>query len=73
MAQKKSGRKKASRRAVPVEISMKDARAKLTEIVDLADWRGESTVLTRNGKPVAKVVPIPGRKPRATEGSDARK
>lgn len=37
--------------------SIREARAHLPHLVDLAE-RGESTVITRHGKPVAKVAPI---------------
>ena len=66
---RKSAKQKSWRRAVPASIPMKDARAQLTSIVDLAERRGEITVLTRNGKPVAMVVPIPGKKPRYQDES----
>jgi len=67
MGARKNSKKKAVRRAVPESVPMKDARAKLTVLVDLAEWRGERTILTRNGKPVAMLVPMPGAKPRAEQ------
>ena len=67
MAARKKSNKKAFRRAVPESVPMRDARAKLTVLVDLAEWRGERTVLTRNGKAVAMLIPMPGSKPRAEQ------
>ena len=43
------------------EIGLFEAKNKLSELVDRAE-RGEETVITRRGKPVAKLVPVqPGR------------
>lgn len=39
-------------------ITLEDARAKLGELVDRARLAGESTVITRYGKPAAMLVPI---------------
>ena len=57
VARKKS--KWADRREAAKCVPLTAARGQLTEIVDAADWLGKSTVLTRNGKPVAMVVPFP--------------
>ena len=40
------------------EVGLFDAKNKLSELVDRAE-RGEETVITRRGKPVAKLVPMP--------------
>lgn len=69
MARKKSKKKAARRRVEKValghpaakSVRLTDARARLTEIVDSAEWIGQKTILTRNGKPVAMIVPIPGK------------
>ncbi len=67
MAKKKTGKRKSVRRSGPREaaksIRLTDARSQLTSLVDAAVWRGQKTVLTRNGKPVAMIVPIPGMVP----------
>jgi len=43
------------------QIGLFDAKNKLSELVDRAE-RGEETIITRRGKPVAKLVPVqPGR------------
>ena len=43
------------------EVGLFEAKNKLSELVDRAE-RGEETVITRRGKPVAKLVPVqPGR------------
>ena len=43
------------------EVGLFNAKNKLSELVDRAE-RGEETVITRRGKPVAKLVPVqPGR------------
>ena len=67
MPAKKSKKKGAARRRsrprnTVISVPLAKARGQLTELVDAADWRGTETVLTRNGKPVAKIVPVPGRK-----------
>ncbi|OKH97685.1 prevent-host-death protein [Streptomyces sp. CB02923] len=38
-------------------VSVREARARLTDLVDRAE-QGSPTVITRNGVPVAAVVPI---------------
>lgn len=38
-------------------INMKDARKRLSELVSAAE-RGESTVITRRGRKVARLVPV---------------
>ena len=32
----------------------------LTELGDRAAWRGQETTITRNGKPIARIVPVEG-------------
>ena len=39
------------------QIGVFEAKNKLSELIDRAE-RGEETVITRRGKPVAKLVPI---------------
>ena len=84
MGAKKKSRKKGGRRAASKSaaksVRLTDARGRLTEIVDEAEWLGQATVLTRNGKPVAMIGPIPGQKPghilcseRSAGGSDGRR
>ena len=43
-------------------INLKEARKRLGDLVNAAE-RGESTVITRRGRKVARIVPL-GRKPR---------
>ena len=40
------------------EIGIEQARHQLGEIVDRARYTGEATLLTRQGKPAAIVVPV---------------
>ena len=46
------------------DVSIAEAKAKLSEIVAAVE-AGETRVLTRRGKAVAKIVPINERSPRA--------
>jgi|JI10StandDraft_1071094.scaffolds.fasta_scaffold27510_4 prevent-host-death family protein len=50
------------------EASLAHAKAHLSEIVDAAEHRGQSTLIHRHGKPSAVIVPvavgIPRKKPR---------
>ena len=39
-------------------ISLADARARLSELVDAAEHRGARTVICRHGKPAAALVPV---------------
>lgn len=40
------------------EVGVFDAKNKLSELLDKVE-RGEEIVITRRGKPVARIVPIP--------------
>ena len=40
------------------EISIEEARRKLGDIIDRARLAGQSTVITRHGKPAAVLVPV---------------
>lgn len=40
------------------EIGIEDARRQLGDIVNRAQYRGEDTMITRNGKPAAFIVPV---------------
>lgn len=40
------------------EVGMHEAKTKLSQLVERAE-RGEEIVITRNGKPVVKLAPIP--------------
>ncbi len=44
-------------------LNIAEARAKLSKIVNDAA-RGETTVIARNGQPVARIVPFDNRKPK---------
>lgn len=39
------------------EVQLREAKAKLSALVDAAE-RGESTTITRHGKPAAVIMPI---------------
>jgi len=41
-------------------LSISDARKMLTELVDRAAYQGQEFTITRNGKPMAKIVPVAG-------------
>lgn len=39
-------------------VSLRDAKARLSALVQAAE-NGEETIVTKNGRPAAKIVPIP--------------
>lgn len=39
-------------------LSISEARKLLTELVDRAAYQGQEFTITRNGKPMAKIVPM---------------
>ena len=39
-------------------VSVTEAAKNLSEVVDRAYHRGEATILTRSGRPVARIVPM---------------
>jgi len=39
-------------------LSISDARRMLTELVDRAAYQGQEFTITRNGKPMARIVPL---------------
>jgi len=39
-------------------LSISEARKMLTELVDRAAYQGQEFTITRNGKPMAKIVPM---------------
>jgi len=45
---------------VPIKnlLSISEARKMLTELVDRAAYQGQEFTITRNGKPMAKIVPV---------------
>lgn len=43
--------------------SVREARSKLTKLLKTVE-NGEKVTITRNGKPVAQIVPAPRKKPR---------
>ena len=45
------------------EIALREAKAKLSQLVDAAE-RGETTIITRHGRPVAELTPVDARKAR---------
>jgi prevent-host-death family protein len=44
--------------SAPKRVQLRDAKASLSSLVAAAE-RGEETVITRHGKPVARLVPEP--------------
>jgi prevent-host-death family protein len=40
------------------KLSLAEAKAHISEIVDLAEHRGRRTIILRDGKPVAAIVPL---------------
>lgn len=45
---------------LPTMTSLSDAKARLSELVRAARLRGEETIITVDGEPAARVVPLPG-------------
>ena len=45
-----------------VRVGMREAKSRLSKLVELAE-AGEEIVLQRSGRPVARIVPIPRRRP----------
>lgn len=43
---------------IVMDVSVADARNRLSELLRLAE-AGENVLITRNGKPVARLVPVP--------------
>ena len=48
-------------REAPVEVSVSAAKTHLSRLLDRA-VRGEEVVITRNGKPIARLVPVQRRR-----------
>ena len=40
------------------KLSISEARKMLTELVSLAAYQGQEFTITRNGKPMARIVPM---------------
>ncbi|HUE02487.1 MAG TPA: type II toxin-antitoxin system prevent-host-death family antitoxin [Bryobacteraceae bacterium] len=51
-----------------MDVSIADARNRLTRLVRQVE-EGESVVITRNGKPVAQLVPAPAKRRKVRLGS----
>jgi prevent-host-death family protein len=41
-----------------MEAAMADVKKRLCELVDLVERHGETVVITRHGRPAARIVPI---------------
>ena len=54
----------------PRSIGIEEARAKLGDLVDLARISGTTTLITRHGRPVAAITPLPAAY--AADGPDER-
>lgn len=48
----------AAKRKNQNRLSISEARRMLTELVDRAAYQGQEFTITRNGKPMAKIVPM---------------
>jgi len=51
-----------------MDVSISDAKNRLTQLVRAVE-EGESVVITRNGKPVAQLVPLPPKRRKVRFGS----
>jgi prevent-host-death family protein len=49
------------------EIGLREAKAHLSALIDRVE-QGQTLTLTRHGKPVARIVPIPERRPGMLKG-----
>jgi len=54
-----------------LELSIREAREALTRLKELLDDKGE-IIITRRGRPVARVVPIEPRRPEVISHADLR-
>jgi prevent-host-death family protein len=52
------------------EIGLREARAQLGELVTAAQY-GHTTIITRNGKPIARIAPLEDAMPATTTPTDA--
>ena len=52
-------------------ISLSDAKARLSEVVREVRARGEETIITVNGQPAVRIVPLPDRPRRLTDSEVA--
>lgn len=50
-------------------MAASEFKAKCLEVLDRVEKEGSAYVVTKRGRPVAKVVPIPAQKPRTLRGS----
>lgn len=51
-ARKRAGRVEGER----IEVSARDVRAKLSDLINRAEYAGDVVVITRRGKPIAALV-----------------
>jgi prevent-host-death family protein len=49
------------------QIGLREAKAHLSALIDRVE-QGQTLTLTRHGKPVARIVPIPERRPGMLKG-----
>ena len=47
-------------------MQLREAKAKFSALIEAAE-RGETTIVTKNGRPAAKVTPIEGAAPRRSK------
>ncbi|MDX2052157.1 MAG: type II toxin-antitoxin system Phd/YefM family antitoxin [Polyangiaceae bacterium] len=49
-------------------VNLYEAKTRLSELVDKAS-KGESTIIAKDGKPMARLVPLPRKKPQRKPGA----
>jgi len=59
------------------KMSLAEAKARISELVDLAEHRGKRTLILRHGKPAAAIVPVevaaPKRRVKAMTNDDVER
>jgi prevent-host-death family protein len=49
------------------QVNLEEAKARFSELIDQAE-KGRSIIIARNGRPVAKLVPLSARRPKIKPG-----
>lgn len=49
------------------QMTAEDARRQFADLLNRVGFQGESILITRHGKPIAKLVPVTGDETTATE------
>jgi prevent-host-death family protein len=47
-----------AKETTPNSLTITEARKQLPELVQLAAYQGQEFIITRNGKPMARIVPV---------------